>query len=166
MVGFSLLAELCALFGVDAWGDFLLDAGRQVGGAGAAGAAGAGAAGAAGSTASADAGRSAGGGAGSSYGDRGFAYGSGPIHSSPSSDSSVVGQVPGGSRVIYTETTSVNGETWYRVNPPGGSSGWMPGSQTSPTRPQALPPGRPTNVVGSGTGLANVSSAQTSGSRG
>jgi hypothetical protein len=43
----SVIAEICALFGGEAFGHFLRDAGQQVGGAGGLGAAGAGAAGAA-----------------------------------------------------------------------------------------------------------------------
>jgi hypothetical protein len=173
----ALVAMFC-LFAVAEVGDFLRDAGQQVGGAGGLGAAGAAGAGFGG-------GRTTGGGAGSSFGDRGFTYGGGDVHSGPSSDSPVVGDLPNGSRVLYTDTTIVDGDTWYRVNQPGGGSGWIPESQTYPTRPQNLPPPPPGihlpdgRVVGRNppsipsnpefpnqSGLATTSSAQTSGSRG
>ena len=146
------MAQMATLFGADAFGDFLRDAGQQVGGAGGVGAAGA-----------AGAGGAAGGG---SPADRGFTYGRGDVHSGPSYDSSVVGNLPNGGRELYTETTTVNGETWYHVSPPGGGSGWIPANQTTSTRPTVPPPTPPTHVNPSGVGLAETSGAQTAGSRG
>lgn len=153
------LAEVATLFGAEAFGDFLRDAGQQVGGAGGLGAAGAAGAGFGG-------GSTTGEGAGSSFGDRGFTYGSGPIHSAPSYDSSVVGNLPRGGRELYTNTTTINGEKWYHVNQPGGSSGWIPANQTTSTRPTVPPPAPPTHIAPSGAGLATSAGAQTAGSRG
>jgi hypothetical protein len=59
----------------------------------------------------------------------------GRTYSEPSTDASRTGTYPNGTRMVYTQTRQVDGQTWYRVNPPGRPAGWMPGSEVSCTRP-------------------------------
>jgi hypothetical protein len=76
--------------------------------------------------------------------DKGFVYntGSGKVRSDPSASSDVVGQSPGGSRLMYDRIANSGGERWYHVNPPGGRPGWVPSSDVGCTRPSAPPPYR------------------------
>ncbi len=73
--------------------------------------------------------------------DKGILYASsgGPIYSEPSTNSTVVDSPPSGMRLRYTNTTQVNGQTWYYINLPGRAPGWMSGSQVSCTRPVNRP---------------------------
>jgi hypothetical protein len=59
----------------------------------------------------------------------------GRTYSEPSTDAGITGTYPNGTRMVYTQTKQVNGQTWYRVAPPGRPAGWMPGSEVSCTRP-------------------------------
>lgn len=68
-----------------------------------------------------------------------YASTGGRVYSEPSTNSTVVDGPPIGARLRYTNTTQVNGQTWYYVQPPGRPSGWISGSQLSCTRPEAPP---------------------------
>jgi len=70
------------------------------------------------------------------------------------------------SRYIFRDVRTVNGETWYYVQNPGGGSGWISSKNVGCTRPKAPPPSRPNKVVDSGVGVAKCAAAQTAGSRG
>ena len=79
---------------------------------------------------------------------RGSLYAStlgGRIYSEPSTNSTVVDSPPNGTRLRYTNTTTVNGETWYYIQAPGRPNGWMPASQLSCTRP--IPPPTPKRTI-------------------
>lgn len=69
----------------------------------------------------------------------------GRIYSEPSTSSTVVGSPPSGTRLLYTETKQVDGQTWYYIKSPGRANGWMPGSQLSCTRP--VEPPMPKRVI-------------------
>jgi hypothetical protein len=58
-----------------------------------------------------------------------------------------VGTPPVGTRMVYDDTIEYNDQTWYHVNLPGGGSGWLPKSDTWPTRPVAPPPPPPPSNI-------------------
>ena len=64
-----------------------------------------------------------------------FARTGGGIYSEPSTSSTVVDSPPLGFRLRYTNTTQVNGQTWYYIEVSGRAPGWISGSQVSCTRP-------------------------------
>jgi hypothetical protein len=68
----------------------------------------------------------------------------GRVYSDASTGATITGTYPNGTRMVYTQTKQVDGQTWYRVNPPGRPAGWMPGSEVSCTRP-----GEPNRSFGS-----------------
>lgn len=74
---------------------------------------------------------------GGSVPESGTIYSSGGgLHSEPSSNSPAVGKTTSGSRLRYTKTTRVGGQTWYYIDQPGSANdGWAPGSGVSCTRP-------------------------------
>jgi len=100
--------------------------------------------------------------------DKGFVYYTGPggAHSGPSTDSPIVGQPPVGGRYVFTgKSSSLNGETWFRVVVPGLSNwpqveqsapAWVPASAVSCVRPTVPPPARPTGPPKDTTPLATV----------
>lgn len=92
----------------------------------------------------------------------------GRIYSEPSTTSTVLGSPPSGSRLCYTSTTNVNGQTWYYVEPPGRPAGWMPDRQLSPNRPVNPPIPKIIKPLDPGSGLDSdrPTAAQTSGGRG
>jgi len=57
------------------------------------------------------------------------------IYSEPSTSSETVGNQPNGTRLVYSQTKQVDGQTWYYVITPGRPSGWVSGSEISCTRP-------------------------------
>lgn len=59
----------------------------------------------------------------------------GKSYTEPSTSSQVTGTFPNGTRVVYNQTTRINGHTWYYVHPPGRPAGWMPGSELMCLRP-------------------------------
>lgn len=64
----------------------------------------------------------------------------GRIYSEPSTNSTLVGSLPSGTRLRYTNKIQVNGQTWYYIESPGPQrQGWMPGNQLSCTRPVEPP---------------------------
>ena len=67
---------------------------------------------------------------------------SGRMYSEPSTGSDVVGSPPSGTRLRYTDTKQVDGQTWYYIRSPGRANGWMPGKELSCARPQEPPPTR------------------------
>jgi len=72
----------------------------------------------------------------------GFVYAGtldGRTRSEPSSNSSVVDSPPSGTRLRYTRTQQVNGQTWYYIEPSGRPPGWFSGEQASCTRPTNAP---------------------------
>jgi len=88
------------------------------------------------------------------------------IYSEPSTNSTVVGSPPAGTRLLYTNTAQVNGQTWYYIDSPGKErKGWMPGSRLSCTRPVAPPP--PKRVLDIDSSLeAPGTTVQIAGARG
>lgn len=91
----------------------------------------------------------------------------GRIYSEPSTTSTVLGSPPSGTRMRYTNTTHVNGQAWYYIQPPGRPAGWMSGSQLSCTRPVA-PPRRGISQppLDSGLNKDRPNAAQAAGGRG
>lgn len=63
------------------------------------------------------------------------------IYSETSTDSRKLGTQANGTRVVYSQTSRVNGETWYFVRPPGRPAGWIQGSDL-----MCLRPGTPTPI--------------------
>ena len=64
----------------------------------------------------------------------------GRIHSEPSSNSSVIGSPPSGTRMRYTSIRQVDGQSWYYVRPAGRPEGWFSGNQVSCGPLQPTPP--------------------------
>jgi hypothetical protein len=103
---------------------------------------------------------------------KGFIYSSGkggidpdPLSSSPIANALI------GDRLMYTQTKTIDGQTWYYVSVPGTPAmGWIRGSDVSCIRPTVPPPPRPTNDDKAGPPMEKlapgVSAAQTAGSRG
>jgi hypothetical protein len=89
----------------------------------------------------------------------------GRIYSEPSTNSTLVGSPPSGTRLKYTNTTQVNGETWYYIDSPGRASGWMPGNQLSCIRP--VEPPIPKRIIDpKDAGVFSGRGAQIAGARG
>ena len=90
----------------------------------------------------------------------------GRIYSEPSTDSTALGSPPSGTRLCYTRTTDVNGETWYYIESPGRPAGWMSGRQLSSTRPVNPPLPKIIKPVDSGLATDPPTAAQTDAARG
>ncbi len=90
----------------------------------------------------------------------------GDLHQDPSMDSRIVVNDPRGMRVLYDDIRSVNGQDWYRIIGQGRTSGWIPGSDVSSTRPPVLRPARPVTLQELGLMDAHPLPAMTSGSNG
>jgi hypothetical protein len=61
------------------------------------------------------------------------------VYSEPSTNATLIDSPPSGTRLRYTNSTQINGQTWYYIEPPGRPKGWIPGSQLSCTRPVEPP---------------------------
>lgn len=87
---------------------------------------------------------------------------SGPTKSCPE-----VGTLPNGARLVYRRVV-FNEETgapdWYLVEPPGGTPGWIPAGDTSPTRPVTPIPTRPIRIIPD-SGDGSISASPTAGGR-
>ncbi len=95
------------------------------------------------------------------------ASGKAVLREGPSATAKVVGEPPAGARLVYRKVSEAAGKaTWFRVEPPGGTPGWIAAQDTSATRPTAPPPGRPVKIVDSGLGNPRPTSAQTAAARG
>jgi hypothetical protein len=84
------------------------------------------------------------------------------LYSAPSTDSPVLGSLPGGARVRYTQTRQVNGQTWYFVERATNQKGWGRASDFScglPTRPPAKKIILPPEEMGKYEGRAALASA-------
>jgi hypothetical protein len=82
-------------------------------------------------------------GCGENMPERGIIYArtlDGRIHSEPSSNASVIGSPPSGTRMRYTSTRQVDGQSWYYVRPAGRPEGWFSGNQVSCGPLQPTPP--------------------------
>ncbi len=89
------------------------------------------------------------------------------LHSEPSADASIVGTPPNGVRLVYRQAVRVGGQTWFHVEPPGGSKGWLSGEDAGCKRPSDIPPPKPINVRPSrGVGPAKTSAAHAPAGRG
>lgn len=74
------------------------------------------------------------------------------VHSSPSEDSPVVGVAPTGMRLVFRDKKRVNAKSWYYVESPGGTSGWLSGDDTCCRRQSDVPSMRPIHIIDSGIG--------------
>jgi hypothetical protein len=100
--------------------------------------------------------------------DEGFVYTDKPtsVRSEASGAAAAVAQPPSGSRLLYREYRRVGGRTWFHVQTPGGTSGWLSGDDAACTRPQAPPPPRPSKAIDSGKDVGKASSWDFGGARG
>lgn len=96
------------------------------------------------------------------------ASGAAVIREVPDHNAKVVGKPPVGARLVYRKAMEdlQRNYTWYRVEPPGGTPGWIAAADTTRTRPIPPPPGRPLKVVDSGLGAPRPTAAQTAAARG
>ena len=77
-----------------------------------------------------------------------------------------VGSPPTGARLVYRKLLEVDGKpAWYRVEPPGGTPGWIAAADTSPNRPSTLPATKPMKLI-EGRTAAVGSASSTSAARG
>jgi len=77
--------------------------------------------------------------------DKGFVFitprsGKAALYQAESTSSPVVSKPPTGTRLVYTQVSTENGQTWYYVNPPSATPGWAPAADVSCDRPIPLPP--------------------------
>ena len=86
------------------------------------------------------------------------------MHAGPSYDSPVVASPANGSRLLYTDVTTKGGEDWYQVQMPSGTTGWVPGSATTDTRPDGPPP--PSHIQFIHRDVIIGGSSDTAGARG
>jgi len=87
--------------------------------------------------------------------------------SAPNKSCPEVGTLPNGARLVYRRVV-FNEETgapdWYLVEPPGGTPGWIPAGDTSPTRPVTPTPTRPIRIIPD-SGDGSISASPTAGGR-
>jgi len=96
------------------------------------------------------------------------ASGSAVSRQGPNESCPEVGRLPNGARLVYRRVvfnTNTGAPEWYKVEPPGGTPGWIPAGDTSNTRPVTpIPTGGPTRIPrdpGGGT----ISASPTAGGR-
>ncbi len=95
--------------------------------------------------------------------------GTAALRATPSVDAKVVGQPPNGARLVYRKYMQVgNDRTWYWVEPPGGTPGWIRAEDVSSNRPTTPPAGRPIQLldVDAAKAAASSSKSMTAAARG
>lgn len=90
------------------------------------------------------------------------------LRESPDPASKVVGVGLPGSRLVFRSVAVGldNKTSWYRVEVPGASSGWLAASEASDKRPVLPPPARPIIKLESGLKSGNIKAGPTAAARG
>jgi hypothetical protein len=79
----------------------------------------------------------------------------------------IIGTLPNGARLLYTDLTQENGKvTWLYVQPPGGTPGWLSAEDASLVRPPSPLPLRPTHVPSNDTTPQTTTSTGCAAGRG
>lgn len=89
------------------------------------------------------------------------------LREAPDASSKEVGSPANGARLVYRRVAVGRDNTisWYRVEPPGGTPGWLRVEDTSDKRPTAPPSARPLAIKDSGIRAAGMQDSATAAGR-
>lgn len=96
------------------------------------------------------------------------ADGKAELRAEPDPDAKVVSTAPNGARLVFRSVAvgADNKHSWYRVEPPAGTPGWLAVAETSDKRPTTPPAARPLKLLESGIEKGSIAASPTAAARG
>ena len=96
------------------------------------------------------------------------ADGKAELRAEPDPEAKVVATAPNGARLVFRSVAVGvdNKNSWYRVEPPGGTPGWLAIAEASDKRPTTPPAARPIKLLESGIEKGSIAASPTAAARG